>query len=296
MNIKNRSPKRLSKEQVPDEHVFTPESDIRRPYALLREMFADLGRAQYIAWRLFVRDIQAQYRQTALGYIWAFLPPIALAVGMTLASNARILRVAGTSIPYPAYVIFGMVVWQTFTECATGPMQAISEARSMLVRVNFPREALVLAKLAGVLFNLAIKLILLAATFAWYGVALPWTAALAPLAVLALMMFGLFVGLALAPLAALYHDFSRGLTVLLGFWFFFTPIAYTPPSEGTFARIVALNPLTSLITLIREVTYVGAVAPGTDFWVITGLSTVGVLAAWLVYRISLPLVIERMSA
>lgn len=294
--MENRSIKPLAKNEGRDERVFTPQSDIRRPYALAREMLADLVRARYIAWRLFVRDFQAQYRQTALGYVWAFLPPIALAVGMTLANNARILRVGETSIPYPAYVIFGMVVWQTFTECAMGPMQAISEARSMLVRVNFPREALVLAKLIGVFFNLGVKVILLAATFAWYGVTLPATAALAPLAILALMMFGLFVGLALAPLAALYHDFSRGLTVLLGFWFFFTPIAYTPPSEGTFAKIVELNPLTPLVTFIREVTYVGAVAPGTEFWVIAGLSTVGVLATWLVYRVSLPLVIERMSA
>jgi lipopolysaccharide transport system permease protein len=278
------------------ERIYSPQSTIRKPLKLVQEMLRDVMDARYIAWRLFVRDTRARYRQTALGYLWAFLPPLALAAGLTLASEARVLTIGATEIPYAAYVIFGAVIWQTFTEVANGPIQAVSEARTMLTRVNFPREALIMAKMADAIFNFFVKLVLIAATFAWYQVTLPITAFAAPLALAALFIFGLAVGLLLAPVAALYQDFSRGLTILLGFWFFLTPIAYPLPKEGLFGRIVVLNPLTPLITTIRELTYVGTLSETTAFVVVTFLSLIALTVAWVLYRVSMPLVIERMSA
>ena len=56
--------------------VYTPESPLKNPGRLLRAMFRDVLAARELAWRLFVRDLSAQYRQTYLGYVWAFLPPL----------------------------------------------------------------------------------------------------------------------------------------------------------------------------------------------------------------------------
>jgi lipopolysaccharide transport system permease protein len=278
------------------ERLYSPQSVVRKPVELLGEMYRDVAAARYIAWRLFLRDTRARYRQSALGYLWAVLPPLALAAGLTLATEARVLSVGVTDIPYAAYVIFGVVVWQTFIEMASGPIQAISEARTMLTKVNFPREALIMAKIGDVLLNVLIKFLLVLITFVWYDVSVPVTAFAAPLALGALLVFGLVVGLLLAPLAALYHDFSRGLTMLLGLWFFFTPIAYPAPTSGLFGRIVSWNPLTPLVTTIRELTYVGTISQPTPFFIVVGLSVIGVAIAWMLYRISMPLIIERMSA
>ena len=55
------------------EVVYTPESQIRHPLKLLKSMIFDLKASRELAWRLFVRNISALYRQTALGYFWAFL-------------------------------------------------------------------------------------------------------------------------------------------------------------------------------------------------------------------------------
>jgi lipopolysaccharide transport system permease protein len=57
------------------EIVYTPESALCHPGRLLREMFRDLRASRELAWRLFVRDTAAQYRQSMLAYIWALLPP-----------------------------------------------------------------------------------------------------------------------------------------------------------------------------------------------------------------------------
>ncbi|HJO95135.1 MAG TPA: hypothetical protein QF753_17195 [Victivallales bacterium] len=47
--------------------IYTPDSQIRNPSALIKGMYIDLYRSRCLAWRLFVRDISAKYRQTILG-------------------------------------------------------------------------------------------------------------------------------------------------------------------------------------------------------------------------------------
>ncbi|MEJ7708827.1 MAG: hypothetical protein WKF84_02985 [Pyrinomonadaceae bacterium] len=42
------------------------------------------------------------------------MPSIVLAAGFTLAGNAKIINIAATNLPYPAYVMFSMTLWQTF--------------------------------------------------------------------------------------------------------------------------------------------------------------------------------------
>jgi len=45
--------------------VYTPDSPIRHPARMLHDMFRDLFAGRELAWQLTVRDIRAQYRQTA---------------------------------------------------------------------------------------------------------------------------------------------------------------------------------------------------------------------------------------
>lgn len=278
------------------EKVYTPASDIRSPVQLARAAFRDGAAARYVAWRILLRDLNARYRQTALGFLWAFIPPIAIAIGLTLATRSKVLQIGETAIPYPAYVILGVTLWQTFTEAATGPIQAVAEARTMLGRINFPREALVIAKGADVLVNLAIKALLVVATFFIYGVGVHWTVMFAPLALIPLLLLGLGIGTILAPIGAIYQDAPRALAVAMSFWFFITPIAYPLPAEGLFARLVLLNPVTPLMVAVQDLTTMGNLTMPMEFAVTSVLSTCFFAGAWLVFRLSMPYVIERMSS
>ena len=84
--------------------VYTPDSSLANPRKMVAEMFRDLFRGREMAWRLAVRDIQAQYRQTYFGILWAFIGPLA------------------TTITW----IF------------------LSAASGMMAKLNFPREAILL--------------------------------------------------------------------------------------------------------------------------------------------------------
>jgi lipopolysaccharide transport system permease protein len=65
-------------------------------------MFRDLLAGRELAWRLTIRDISAQYRQTALGLIWAFILPLAHTITWIFLNSSGIVKVSDTGIPYRA--------------------------------------------------------------------------------------------------------------------------------------------------------------------------------------------------
>jgi lipopolysaccharide transport system permease protein len=276
--------------------VYRAESQIRRPKQLLRAMGRDLLASRELAWRLLVRDISAQYRQSFLGIVWAFLPPVVTALGFTLAKTNGIVNIGDTDLPYPAYVMFSMTLWQTFVESLNGPIQAVNQAKPMLAKINFPREAIILAKLGEVFFNFGIKLLLIAALFVWFKISVSWGVVLAPVALIHLVALGTFLGLLLAPVGALYQDFSRAILMITGFWLFLTPVVYPVPAGGVFGSVVKLNPVTPLLVTIRELTTTGMVSDPIGFWLVSTIAIIGLLISWVLYRISMPVVIERISS
>ena len=94
------------------EVVYTTESRLRRPGVLVRDMLRDLFASRELAWRLFVRNTSAKYRQTMFGYVWAFLPPIVGTVVFLFLRRSGLFAVGETEVPYALFLLAGMVLWQ----------------------------------------------------------------------------------------------------------------------------------------------------------------------------------------
>ncbi|MGB3295837.1 MAG: ABC transporter permease [Phormidesmis sp.] len=277
--------------------TYRPESEMRRPLQLVKRMWRDLLGCRELAWQLMKRDISAQYRQSFLGIGWAVIPPIVAAVGFTFATSSKVLNIGETDLPYPAYVMFSTVLWQTFSEAITLPMQNVVQAKMMLAKISFPREALILAAVGQVLFNFIWKFLLIIALFLWFRMPITASAILAPVALLHLIVFGTAIGMLLSPLGALYTDFAKAVPLTLGGLMFFTPVIYPMPSgEGLFGLLVKLNPITPLLVTTRELATTGVISDPVGFWVSSALAFSGLLLAWLVYKLAMPYAIERMSS
>ena len=190
--------------------IYTSESQMRRPKKLWSSMWRDLLVSRELAWRLLIRDISAKYRQSFLGIFWAMIPPIVTAAGFTLAKSGGIINLGNTELPYPAYVMFSMTLWQTFTESLQGPVQAVTQAKLMMAKINFPREALILAKLGEVFFNFGIKLVLIIGLFLWFKMPVTWSVILAPVALIHLIMLGTFFGPTFGTDGSLVPRFYNG--------------------------------------------------------------------------------------
>jgi lipopolysaccharide transport system permease protein len=293
--MKKAESRKDSKGQIPVT-VYTPESQLRAPGNFIRSMWYDLLASRELAWRLTVRDISARYRQSALGILWAFLLPLVTAALFIGLNRSAILNVGTTEIPYPVFVLFGTMLWQLFLDSLNAPLKAVTTNKAILAKVNMPREAIILSGIGQLLFDFSIRAIILAAIFVIYRIPLTWGLLLAPFAILMLMLLGITIGLALTPIGVLYTDIAQALTAITGLWFFITPVAYPVPEQGLLSVLMNLNPVTYLLNGARDIITLGTLSNVISVVVISVITILGLFVVQILYRLSLPILIERMSA
>ena len=258
-------------------------------------MFRDLRVSHDVAWPLFVRDFIAQYRQTFLGYIWAFLPPLAASATFIFLQSQGIVNVGATAVPYAVFAIVGTTLWQTFVDAIQAPSTAVQNAKPMLAKVNFPRESILLAGLYMVIFNTGIRLILLAAVLGIWHVPPGTGLGLFPVTLIGLLACGTAVGLLVLPLGSLYGDVSRSIPIVAQFWMLLTPVIYPSSSVGLSGTIASWNPVAPVVTTARESLTGGPFTQLPEFFVICGVAVVLCFLGVLAYRLAMPLLIERMG-
>jgi lipopolysaccharide transport system permease protein len=275
--------------------IYTPESPLRQPGKLIREMFHDLGASRGLAWRLFVRDTSAQYRQSILGYVWAFIPPLVASLPFVFLNSQGVVAIKGTSIPYAAYAMIGTIIWQVFVDALNSPLKTVIAAKSMLAQINFPREAILLSGLGQVIFSFLIRLVLLAAVFMWFRITPPVTALLFPLGILSLVMLGFMLGVAMTPIGILYTDVPQMIPILAMFLMFLTPVLYPPPESGLAALLAKWNPLSPLVVVTRDWLTTGTTSHVMAFVLVSVTSGILLFVGWLIYRLALPHIIARIG-
>jgi lipopolysaccharide transport system permease protein len=275
--------------------VYTPESPLRRPAVLVKGMLHDLAASRELAWRLFVRDTSAPYRQSLLGYVWLFIPPLVLGLPFVFLNAQGVISIEGTTIPYPAFVIIGTTSWQAFADALLSPIKTVTTSKAMLLRVNFPRESILLAGLGQVLFAALIRMLLVIFVILWFELTPPVTAWLFPLGILSLIVVGFTLGVLLVPMGVLFGDVQQGLPILATFLMLLTPVLYPQPEAGVAAAVAKWNPLTPLITVTRDSLTTGSADHVPAFLAVTGVGLVLLFVAWVVYRLALPHVIARLG-
>lgn len=275
--------------------IYTPDSSLANPGRMLGEMFRDLIASRELSWRLAVRDISAQYRQAFFGILWAFILPLANTLAWIFLNSTGVVKVADTSLPYPVYVFTGTMLWAIFMDAMNAPLQQVNNARGMLAKLNFPRESLVISGVYQTLFNAVIKIILLLVVLPIMGVAPGWNLLLFPIGLLSLVLVGTAVGLLLTPVGVLYSDVGKVLPLLMQFLMYLTPVVFPVPKEGLATLLFNINPLTPLILTARD-WLTGLPAEHVVGFLAVNAAALALLAlVWMVFRLAMPILIERMG-
>lgn len=273
--------------------TYTPESRLSRPLELLNDIQRDVIASKELAWQMFYRNIRARYRQSALGPLWAIIPPILIAFTATVLRRGGVIEADETGLPYALSVLFKTILWQTFATSFSLPLQAMKVGLPLLRTIRVPVEGLLLAALYEMAFDLVIQLLVLAGFFVVFGASLSWGVIPAIGSLFILICFGFSLGLFLVPIGSLYTDVTSALPFLTRFWFFLTPVIYTPPSTWPYSLIVDLNPVTPLLLTTLELSTEGTVHNVVGFTVVSILSCVLLMIGWVFYRISIPMLVER---
>ncbi|EGV17458.1 ABC transporter permease [Thiocapsa marina] len=276
--------------------VYSPGSAMRQPSQLLADLFRDVCRGRGLAWRLAVRDISAQYRQAALGLLWALILPLANTAVWLFLNGSGIVQISETPLPYAVYVFTGTMLWAIFMDAMNAPLQQATAAKAMLAKINFPREALVMSGILQTLFNGGIKIALLLVVLLFFGIYPSWPLLLFPIGVASLILAGTAFGLLLTPVGLLYTDIGKGLPLVLQFLMYLTPVVFPMPTSGWALTLFSWNPLTPLILTARDwLTGLPGDLLG-PFLLVNAILLVLLLFMGIVFRLAMPMLIERMGS
>ena len=279
--------------------VYTPDTGLKDPRALFagiwRDMFAHQSRE--LAWRLTVRTLAGQFRQSLLGYFWLFFPPLLNSVVFIFLQRQQILKMEETAIPYAVFVLLGNLLWQAFMLSIQSPIKAVQRELSILTKLNISREAVLLSGFYEMLITSAIPFVALPLILLVFGIPFSTVMLLGPVGFLGFVIFGFAIGVWLTPIGLLYRDIGQAIPILLRFMMFVTPVVYPVPKEPGLARtVLLLNPTTPFVETARDwMTGQSAELIG-PFLVLSALSLVVLLVGLVVYRLAMPIIIERMSA
>lgn len=197
------------------------------------------------------REFQSKYQNSLLGGIWTVLQPLAMILVYTLVfSELMRARLPGVDTPFAfsIYLCAGVLTWGLFNEIVQRCMGVFLENGNMIKKLSFPRICLpaivVLSALLNFSITLAIFLAFLAVTGNFPGGEL---VAILPL-LFVQVAFALGLGIVIGVLNVFFRDVGQFFTIVMQFWFWFTPIVYSTATLPEAARgWISLNPMTGLM-------------------------------------------------
>lgn len=275
---------------------YSAQSGLRNPVSMILELFSDVVSSKDLAWRLASRDISAQYRQTVLGILWAFILPITQTLAWVFLSNTGIVTLQDTGIPYPVYVFTGTLLWQILTESVFAPLNETNNAKGMLTKLKFPKEALILSGILKTLFNSSIKVLLVVIALFFFGIEMTWALVYLPIGILSLILTGTAIGLLVTPVGVLYTDVSKLLPLVFQFLMYVSPVVFAMPTSGIASLVFKLNPLSYLITTTRSWIAGVEVVYMQEFIIVNAIFFAIFILSTLVYKLAMPILVERMSS
>jgi len=224
---------------------------------------AELWRRRELLWHMTVRHLRGQYKQSILGYAWAILNPLSLMLTLSFVFSV-LLRFQSGGIPYPLFLLTGLIPWIFFSTAVASATDSITGASSLVTKVYFPREVLAIAAVLTKIVDMGFGLMILVALMIYLGYPPEWTIVWVPVLFFIHFLFVLGMAFPLAALNLFFHDVRFLVGVALTLWFYLTPVIYpvdiVPERYGI---VFDLNPNALFINAYRRVVLEG-VSPGAD--------------------------------
>lgn len=215
--------------------------------------------------REFVRrDFESRFAGSMLGVLWSLLLPAwqLLLFSFVFSTVLKISLLGERTGNFGIFLFCGLMPWLALHEGLSRGATAIVENASLVKKIHFPSEILVLAVVLGAVLQQGITTVVFLAVLAYLG---ELQLAGLPLLLIALpLQVALTLGLALvvATINTFVRDVAQVLGMVLTGWFYLTPVVY-PLAQvpEPWRRLLELNPVTGLVELYRA-GFLGGELPG----------------------------------
>lgn len=217
--------------------------------------FKSLLRYRELLRNLTTRDLKVRYRNSFLGFLWAWGNPILMTLVFTIVFQV----IAPNSIAnYPLFILIGWLAWGLTASGINNGIGSILNNSNLIKKVWFPRitlpTAAVFADGANFLFAMPLVFILILV----YRIPVDPLLILVYFPIIFISQIALVMGISFFLSAAnvFYRDTSVIATVGITAWFFLTPVFYSVSQLTENSRLVYyLNPMASIIEAYRNIFY-----------------------------------------
>lgn len=221
--------------------------------------FKELYQFRDLFFTLALRDFRVRYAQTFLGFLWAFLQPLATVLVLVLVFG-KALKVDTGGIPYPLYAMAGIAVWSYFAFVLNQSGTSIISAQSIVTKIYFPKLIIPVSKAMVGFVDMLITFCMLLGLLVWYA---HWPSSrivYLPFFMLVLIFTSLGVGILFSALTVRFRDFQYVIPFIVQFGLYATPVAY-PASfiSQDFKFFYYLNPMAGLTEGFRWCLFNGLV-------------------------------------
>jgi lipopolysaccharide transport system permease protein len=296
MYIGNRSDPLMKFEDYPSsssvralaEVVYTSDSIRRQGWHIWGTILREFLNSRELVWRLLLRDVSARYRQSLLGYLWAILPAVITVAIFAALTQSRTIPIGETSLPYAAYALWSISVWQLFSGCLGACTNSLAGAGSLVTKVNFPKEVLVMVAIGQPLLDFLIRLLPIAGVFVWYEVPVKAQIVFLPLILVPVVLLAMGLGFVLSITNLVFRDIGNLVGMALTFGMFLAPILYPPPTTWPLILINILNPFSPLLIASQDIVAHGSLSMPQAFLSACLFSFLVFAIGWRLFRLSMP--------
>jgi lipopolysaccharide transport system permease protein len=217
--------------------------------SFLRKMYVQRGLIK----NFVIRDLRSRYIGSFMGLFWSVIHPIVLVVSYTfvfaVVFKVRPIALSGTD-NFPLFLFCGILPWLLFSDTLVRSSTAVIDNSNLITKTLFPSEILPLTILLSGLVNHAIGFGILLIMLFWVVGKVSVFILLVPVYLFFLMLFTLGLSWLVSSLNVFVRDVSQVLSVLLTFWFWFTPIFFAPEQVKNLPwllNLMRLNPLAHVV-------------------------------------------------
>jgi lipopolysaccharide transport system permease protein len=248
--------------------------------------FAVVWQRRELLWSMTGRNVRSLYKQSILGYAWIFINPLMQIITLTFVFST-ILRVGRDVIPYPfpLFLFVALLPWLYFSSAVGSATDSITTSASLVTKIYFPREILVVATVFSKIVDLLFGVLILLGLMALYSEYPSWTLVWVPAIFAMQLLFTVGLALPLAALNLFFHDVRYLVGVILMIWFYLTPIIYPVDIVPERYKILfELNPLSRVVNAYRRVLLEGTSLGMESFFVGMGAALLVFLLGYYLFK------------
>lgn len=215
------------------------------------EYFNKIWNYRNLIWVFAQRDIKVKYAQTLLGITWTILQPLTALVIYTVFFGVILNWTAG-DIPFPIYVLSGLIGWNFFSYIVYTGSSSVQDASFTIKKIYFPKSILPLSKVVVAFIELVFSLFLLIPLMLYYGIPLSWHIVFFPIVLIYNTCCGLFLVFWVASFAYKKKDLFHLLPYIVSFGMWLTPVFFTGNFLPEKLRVITIiNPMANVVDLWR---------------------------------------------